>query len=101
MAPALLDRVAETTSSDAARDVGDVVRRIIELLPWSAGLPVEDFHEMLVEMRESAIQYRRTGDYSAFKQLADEWEATAEAYGNAGLMQQLARTDRSYMRWED
>ncbi len=101
MAPAVLERVAATTTSEAAYQTAEVARDIITSLPWSATLPADDFLEMLAELREAAIAWQRTGDQSPFQTLVDEWQATAEAYSNAGLMAQLARTDRTYVVWDE
>jgi hypothetical protein len=99
MAPAALDRIAETTSSEAASHTADVAREVIALLPWSGNLPAEDFTEMLTEIREAALRWRDSRDVSDLERLVAEWEATAEAYANRGLLEQLAHLDRRYVDW--
>src|SRR5437879_3611564 len=96
MAPVALARVAEATSSQAAGRTASLAREVIGLLPWSGNLPAEDFAEMLVELHRAAVAWRRTGDLAELERLTAEWQATAEAYGNAGLLEQLARRDKTY-----
>ena len=100
MAPAALDRVAETAGSEAAGHTADVVREVIGLLPWSASLPAEDFGEMLVELREAALIWQHTRDLSELERLTLEWKATAEAYRDGDFLRQLGRSDKNFVVWK-
>lgn len=100
MPSATLDRIAETTSTDAAGQVADIVQQVIELLPWSASLPAQDFTEMMTELRQAALASRRTGVLSDIERAVADWQATAEAYRDRDFLEQLARRDKTFVVWK-
>ncbi|MBI4493213.1 MAG: hypothetical protein HY690_10525 [Chloroflexi bacterium] len=62
-------------------------------LPWWAAVLEPD------EREEMAHELRAADSDSEFRELMEDWRATAEARANRGLMEQLARTDRIYIPW--
>src|SRR5579884_1160628 len=100
MPTAELERVVETTGGQDAQVGIDIVEALIELLPWSRNLAAADFLAMAHELRGAAIRWRSSQDLTEFTELVADWEASAQASQNRGLMDQLADAGKdTYVPW--
>ncbi len=94
---------ARTTRREHSRCPGDSLiagmQSIFASLPWASGLVAHEFVEMITELQPAIHARRQNGDSRPVVEILREWEATAEARQNLGLITSLAGKDRRYVAW--
>ena len=78
----------ETVKAD--RELKDSV-----VFPWFKDLDGEDRHEFYRELVETFAECMVTGQWDAFDELLEDWQATAEASRNRQLLEAWRTRDRA------
>lgn len=90
-------------SIDTTQSSMSVVEFLRWMWAWTAELPddeLERFAEAITPLITRWSRTRDAADLRAIADLAERWQATAEAYQNHGLLAALADEDDPYVPWE-
>src|SRR4051812_25361742 len=105
MGAGTLERIEEAASNGVTPEAIESIRalsdRLFEEAPWAAKLPPRDYVQMLLEILQASGVARQTGDNTELSQVVADWEATAEAYGDAQFQAAIADPDRRYVPWTE